>query len=409
MPLTDLDNAFPLVPEIDAPATEPPTGELELSIVMPCLNERETVGLCVQKAVAALSAGNIAGEVLVADNGSDDGSQELAAQAGARVIAVPARGYGRALQAGIQAARGRYILMGDADDSYDFGAAPQFLAALRAGHDLVQGCRLPAGGGVIQPGAMPWLHRYVGNPGLTQLARLMFGVPVHDIYCGLRAFRKSSFLELDVRSTGMEFATEMILKAALFGVKFQEIPITLWPDGRKSRRPHLRTFRDGWRTLRLFLVYSPRWLFWYPGLLMMGLGILGYLIALPGLQFGGVTFDAHTLLVASMFLLLGFQSACFAIVTTAYSVSHRYLPQSPPLQRFFQVFTLERGILLGLAAMLGGLTLVAGATIHWASVGFGRLDYAQTMRWVIPGVTALTLGASTIFCTFLCGIVGARD
>jgi glycosyltransferase involved in cell wall biosynthesis len=383
--------------------------ELELSIVIPCLNEHETVGTCVRKAVTAMRAAGIQGEVIVADNGSTDGSQSLARKEGARVVDVTARGYGSALMGGIAAAKGRYVIMGDADDSYDFGEAPKFVEKLRTGCDLVQGCRLPAGGGVVKPGAMPWLHRWVGNPGLTFLSQLMFHAPVHDIYCGMRAFTKDTYEQLALRSPGMEFATEMIIKASLFGANFEEVAITLWPDGRLSRRPHLRTFRDGWRTLRLFLVYSPRWLFLYPGLALILCGLLGYGVALPGLKLAGVAFDAHTLLVASMMLLLGFQSVFFAIVTTAYSISHHYIPKSVHAKRFFNLFTLERGMVAGGAGMLAGLGLIGFVAASWAAHGFGTLDYAHTMRLVVPGVTAMTLGASTIFCSFLCSIVGTRE
>ncbi len=395
-------------PDFHRTATAP-DDELELSIVIPCLNEHETIGTCVCKAVFAMQSAKIDGEVIVADNGSTDGSQAIARRSGARVVAVTERGYGSALQGGIQAAHGRYVLMGDADDSYDFCDAPKFVDKLRTGCDLVQGCRLPSGGGVVKPGAMPWLHRWIGNPGLTFLSQLMFAAPVHDIYCGMRAFTKSCYEQLELRSPGMEFATEMIIKASLFRADFQEVPITLWPDGRMSRRPHLRTFRDGWRTLRLFLVYSPKWLFLYPGLALILLALTGYGIALPGLRLAGVAFGAHTLLVASMLLLLGFQCICFAIVTTAYSISHRYLPESAHTKRFFKLFTLERGLLAGVANMVVGLGLIGFATAEWAFAGFGALDYAHTMRLVVPGVTALTLGASAIFCSFLCSVVGARE
>ena len=282
--------------------------DLEVSVVMPCLNEHETVGTCVRKAVRALAQAGIRGEVLVADNGSDDGSIEIAQSEGARVVPVPFKGYGNALMGGISAARGRYIVMGDADDSYDFLELPKFVAELRQGHDIVQGCRLPWGGGTIQPGAMPWSHRYVGNPLFSRMARVMFGAPIHDVYCGMRGFTRALFDRLELRCTGMEFATEMIVKASLFGERIREVPITLWPDGRRTRRPHLRTFRDGWRTLRFFLIFCPRWLFWYPGWLLMALGILGYGIALPGLTLRGVSFGAHTLMVASMAVQLGFQA-----------------------------------------------------------------------------------------------------
>jgi glycosyltransferase involved in cell wall biosynthesis len=380
--------------------------QVEVTVVIPCLNEHETVATCVRKAVNSMSAAGIRGEVVVADNGSSDGSIELATAAGARVVPVAARGYGNALMGGIAAARGHWIIMGDADDSYDFSEVPRFVARLAEGRDLVQGCRLPAGGGRITPGAMPWLHRWVGNPILTFLARKMFRVPIHDIYCGMRGFTKAMYQRLDLRCTGMEFATEMIIKANLFGQRISEVPITLWPDGRKLNRRHLRTFRDGWRTLRFFLLFSPRWLFWLPGWLLLFAGIVGYLLALPGLKILGVTFDAHTLLVASMLLLLGFQSMSFAVLSAAVAVNQKLRPLTPRVARFFQIFSLERGLMLGLGGILVGAALIAAAVVRWTAAGFGALDYPSTMRLVVPGTTAVTLGAGAILNSFLCSMLG---
>lgn len=383
--------------------------DVELSIVMPCLNEHETVGKCVRKAVAAIKSSAITAEIIVADNGSTDGSQEIAAREGARVVAVAARGYGSALIGGINAARGKFILMGDADDSYDFGEAPRFVELLRTGCDLVQGCRLPSGGGIVKPGAMPWLHRWIGNPGLTWLARTMFRVPFNDVYCGMRAFRKDFYERLSLRSPGMEFATEMIVKSALFGGMSRELPITLWPDGRVTRRPHLRTFRDGWRTLRLYLIYSPRWLFWYPGIMIMIWGLAGALLGLAGAQVGGVTFGSHTLLISSMMITAGFQAACFAIVTSAYSIAHGYRPPSARVARFLNIFTLERTLVGGFGAIALGVALIAATAIGWASAEFGPLDYAKTMRVVIPSVSLVLLGTTAVFCGFLNAVVGTRE
>jgi len=381
-------------------------GGIEVSVVMPCLNEHETVGICVQKSLDAFRVTGIAGEVIVADNGSTDGSRHIAESLGARVVAVPERGYGNALRAGIESARGQLVIMGDADDSYDFRDVARFVAELRQGYDLVQGCRLPSGGGTVRPGAMPWLHRWVGNPMLTLLARAMFKAPIHDIYCGMRGFRRTLIDRLDLRCAGMEFATEMIIKASLFQERIHEIPITLWPDGRRSRRPHLRTFRDGWRTLRFFLIFSPRWLFWYSGWLLMILGILGYALALPGVTIGGVTFDAHSLVVASMALQLGFQSAVFAVLTTTYAIKQGFRPSSRRIDRFFELFTLERGGCAGLAAIALGTAAIAAAWVAWYRTGFGPLDYPATMRVVVPGATLVTLGASVIFNSFLCSMLG---
>jgi SAM-dependent methyltransferase len=296
----------------------------------------------------------INGEVIVADNGSSDGSQELAADLGARVVSVPGKGYGNALMGGIAAAQGRYVIMGDADDSYDFTEVPRFLDRLRDGYDLVQGCRLPSGGGSIMPGAMPFLHRWWGNPMFSLLVRHWFNAPIHDVYCGLRGFSRELYERLGLQCTGMEFAVEMVIKSSLFQERIAEVPITLHPDGRKTRAPHLRTFRDGWRTLRFFLMFSPRWLFLVPGLILILLGTLGYALALPGVTFRGVTLDVHTLLFASLFLLMGYQSLHFSVLTKTFAITEGMLPPDPRLERFYQVATLERGLLLAAVAILGG-------------------------------------------------------
>jgi glycosyltransferase involved in cell wall biosynthesis len=390
------------------PRTEPlpATVPIEVSVVMPCLNEHETVGVCVEKALTALQAAGIEGEVIVADNGSTDGSIEIATALGARVVPVTAKGYGNALMGGIRAARGRYVIMGDADDSYDFRDVPKFVAKLRQGYDLVQGCRLPSGGGTVQPGAMPWLHRWLGNPMLSLLARRMFKTEIRDIYCGMRGFTRASFDRIDLQCTGMEFATEMVIKSSLFGERIAQIPITLSPDGRRTRRPHLRTFRDGWRTLRFFLIFSPRWLFWYTGLALLVLGMAGYALALPGHTFRGVTFDVHTLVVASVVLQFGLQCAMFAVLTTTYGIKQRFRPPSARTDRFFKVFTLERGLIVGLAAMAVGVAAIAWAAFAWYRVGFGPLDYASTMRFVVPGATLVTAGGSVVLNSFLCSMLG---
>jgi glycosyltransferase involved in cell wall biosynthesis len=346
--------------------------------------------------------------VIVADNGSTDGCQDIATRLGARLVAVRERGYGNALMGGIAAAHGKFIIMGDADDSYDFLEAPKFVAKLRAGFDLVQGCRLPAGGGVIVAGAMPFLHRVWGNPMFSFLARWWFRSPLHDIYCGMRAFRKDFYQSLDQRCTGMEFATEMIIKASLAGAKIAETPITLHPDGRKSHAPHLHTFRDGWRTIRLFLICSPRWLFLVPGILSILLGIIGYAIALPGFTIQGMTFDAHTLLFASLALLCGYQAVLFAIFTKTFAISERLLPEDPRMNRFFEIVNLERGLIFSAAALVVGLVLLLMAVNEWRSAGFGRLDYAHTMRLVIPGATITALAVQTVLSSFFVSILGMR-
>lgn len=379
---------------------------MEVSVVIPCLNEAETLATCIEKAFSALNGHQIDGEVIVADNGSTDGSQAIAKGLGARVINVEARGYGNALMQGITAAHGEFVIMGDADDSYDFLEIPGFVVKLRQGFDLVQGCRLPSGGGRIAPGAMPFLHRVWGNPMFSYLARRWFNAPLSDVYCGMRGFRKDFYVALDQRCTGMEFATEMIIKASLQRRRISEIPITLHPDGRKSHAPHLRTFRDGWRTIRLFLLYSPRWLFLMPGSLLLMLGALGYVIALPGLTFGGVTFDAHTLLFASLAILCGYQLIIFAISAKTFAISAGLLPNDPRMNRFFEYVYLERGLIISLLALLIGGFLLLTAVIKWQATGFGRLDYAQTMRLVIPGATLTALAIQTVFSSFFVSILG---
>ena len=381
---------------------------VELSVVMPCLNEADTLESCIRKAERALTEGGIQGEIVVADNGSTDGSPDIARSLGARVVPVEERGYGNALMGGIAASRGRYVIMGDADDSYDFLEIPRFVERLRAGAELVQGCRLPTGGGRILPGAMPPLHRWVGNPLFTAMARRMFGAPVHDAYCGLRGFTRELFDRLNLRCTGMEFATEMIVKASLQGTRIEEVPITLHPDGRVEHLPHLRTFRDGWRTVRFFLMYSPRWLFLIPGLLLLLLGAVGYGLALPGARVGGATLDAHTLLFASLALLLGYQTILFAIFTKTFAINEGLMPEDPRFDRFFEIVNLERGLLLGIAALGAGAVLLGIAVVRWWGVDFGPLDYAETMRLVIPGVTLAALGFQTVASGFFVSILGMK-
>jgi glycosyltransferase involved in cell wall biosynthesis len=372
---------------------------------MPCLNEADTLATCIRKAQHALREHNIAGEIVIADNGSTDGSQEIAVSLGARVVHVAEKGYGNALRGGIQASRGKYVLMGDADDSYDFLELPKFLEKLRAGHALVQGCRLPAGGGHVMPGAMPPSHRWLGNPMFSWLVRRMFRAPIHDVYCGLRGFTRELYDRLDLRSTGMEFATEMIIKSSLFNVDIAEVPTTLHPDGRKAHAPHLRTVRDGWRTLRFFLMYSPRWLFLTPGVCFFLLGLIGYALALPGITLAGATLDAHTLLIASLAMILGSQAVQFAVFAKTFAISEGLIPEDDRMRRIRRVVTLERGLALGFAATLIGGGLLVGAVNQWRAAGFGALDYATTMRLVIPGVTLAALGCQTMFSSFFLSIL----
>lgn len=380
----------------------------EVSVVMPCLNEADTLGTCIAKAQKVMQEHGIRGEIIVADNGSTDGSVAIATGLGVRVVPVPERGYGHALMGGISAARGRYVIMGDADDSYDFGEIPKFLAPLRQGFDLVQGCRLASGGGRIMPGAMPFWHRWFGNPLFSFIVRKFFWTSVHDVYCGLRGFTKELYARLDQRCTGMEFATEMLIKAGLVSARIAEVPITLYPDGRKTHPPHLRTFRDGWLTLRFMLLYRPRWLFWYPGIFLILLGFLGYGIALPGLTIGGVEYDAHTLLCSSLAVLLGYQSVLFAVLTKTFAVGEGLLPPDRRFNRLAQIITLERGLVLGLAVLAAGLALLIAAVNRWRIHSFGHLNYPQTMRWVIPGVTLTALGFQTVLASFYLSILRLR-
>jgi hypothetical protein len=298
------------------------------------------------------------------------------------------------------------VIMGDADNSYDFLDVPRFVEKLREGYVLVQGCRLPAGGGKIMPGAMPLLHRWWGNPMFSLMARAWFYAPIHDVYCGLRGFTKALYQRLDQRCTGMEFATEMIIKASLYNERIAEVPITLHPDGRTVHAPHLKTCRDGWRTLRFFLIYSPRWLFYLPGLLLVLLGLVGYALALPGVTIRGINLDAHTLLFASLAILCGYQSILFAIFSKTFAITEGLLPEDPRLTRFFQVVKLERGLLLAAITLLVGLVLLLAAVNKWRLVGFGPLDYSHTMRLVVPGATLTALGVQTILSSFFVSILG---
>jgi hypothetical protein len=380
----------------------------EVSVVIPCLDEADTVVTCVEKALRALDSAGIAGEVVVADNGSSDGSDRLAREAGARVVAVAERGYGSALMAGISEARGTYVVMGDADDSYDFLEVPRFVEKLREGHDLVQGCRLPGGGGRVLPGAMPFLHRWVGNPLFSLLGRLWFSAPVHDLYCGMRGFRRELPDQLQLRCTGMEYAVEMIVKATLAGARIAEAPITLHTDGRLAHAPHLNTFRDGWRTLRFLLLYSPRWLFLLPAAVLGLFGALGYAIALPGMRIGGIHFDVSTLLVSSLALICALQCGVFFLITRTFAAVEGLLPEDPRLDRFFEWATLEKGIAIGGTAVVVGLVLLGAAVNQWRLAEFGPLDYPSVLRWVIPGATLVALGVQGTFASFVVSLFGVR-
>jgi glycosyltransferase involved in cell wall biosynthesis len=380
------------------------TGEdIELSVVMPCLNERATVATCVKKALGAMEQHGIRGEVIVADNGSTDGSQQIAMESGARVVPIATRGYGSALRGGIAAARGRFVLMGDADDSYDFTQVHMFVNKLREGYDLVMGNRFRGG---ILPGAMPALHKYLGNPVLTAVARLFFKAPIGDIYCGLRAFRREAIEHLRLRTQGMEYANEMVVKATTFGLRITEIPTTLSPDGR-GRPPHLRTWRDGWRTLRFLLLYSPRWLFLYPGVALFAGGIFVGALLLPGpFIVGNVGFDVDTLLFAAMAVLIGFQSIVFAGFTKLFGISEGLLPEDPRLTWLFRYITLEVGLVVGVLLIFAGTGAWVLGLAYWRTHNFGPLDPEKTLRIVIPGLVCFTLGFQTILSSFFLSVLG---
>lgn len=386
----------------------PKVGEVEVSVVLPCLNESETVAICVQKALEGIAASGATGEVIVADNGSTDGSQELAIAAGARVAHAAERGYGSALLAGIAMSRGKYIIMGDADDSYDFREIPRFVEKLREGYELVQGCRLPSGGGIIMPGAMPFLHRWWGNPMFSAMARRWFHAPIHDVNCGLRGFSRAFHSRLRQRCTGMEFANEMVIKMSLAGARITEVPITLHVDGRTNHPPHLRTWRDGWRTLRFYLLLSPRWLFLWPGIALMAAGTAAFAAGFLNLSIGRAMFDVSTMLFGSLFLSLGFQLALFAVFTKVFAINEDLLPSDFRLVRAFRSINLERGLIVGLLSGGFGAIFLVRAVLDWRAVAYGPLDVSESLRLVIPGVLFVLLGAQTFFASFFLGILGMQ-
>jgi hypothetical protein len=380
-----------------------PKNDVEVSVVMPCLNEARTVGRCVDKAVAALQKMGVRGEVIVADNGSSDGSPAIATEHGAWVVHVEQRGYGSALQAGIAAARGRYVIMGDADDSYDFSDLYPFVERLRSGDELVMGNRFRGG---IRPGAMPWLHRYVGNPVLTGILNLFFRTPIRDAHCGLRAFRKDAYERLNLSASGMEFASEMVVRASLHGQRISEVPIVLHPDGR-DRPPHLRSFRDGWRHLRFLLLMCPRWLYLIPALLLLvlGLGVMAWLTPGPR-HIGGVGFDVHTLLLGSLCAILGSQVLWLWLHAQIYAWTSGLLPPDRLSPVLFQRFRLERWLATGVVLLAGGLCLNGWLLAEWCREGMGPLEVQSTLRFALWGFTAMILGAQTIFGSFFLGMIG---
>ena len=382
--------------------------DFEVTLVIPCLNEADTLETCIKKAQKAYLENGIQGEIVIADNGSTDESIDIAERNGTRVVRVPEKGYGNALMGGIEAARGRFVIMGDADDSYDFGEMPKFVHKLREGYDLVMGCRLARGGGKVMPNAMPFLHYWWGNPMFSWLARIWFKAPFNDVHCGLRGFTTEFYKSLNQRCTGMEFATEMTIKASLGNYKLTEIPITLHKDGRTSHPPHLKTFRDGWRHLRLYLVYTPRWLFLIPGIFLILLGILGYIVAVPQMQIGKVTFDVHTLLFSSLFILCGYQSIIFAVFTKVFAIMEGLLPEDPKIDKFFEIVNLEKGLIFSVLGLLVGIGFLLVAINEWRLAGFGNLDPSHTMRWVIPGATITALAVQTVFSSFFASVLGLK-
>jgi len=378
---------------------------LELTIVMPCLNEAETLASCIKKAQRWLGRNHVAGEIIIADNGSSDGSQTIATVMGARVVDIAEKGYGSALRGGIAAARGKYVIMADADDSYNFSNLTPFLEKLRAGYELVMGNRFAGG---IKPGAMPPLHKYLGNPVLTGIGRLLFRSPCGDFHCGLRGFSKAAVMKLDLRTSGMEFASEMVVKSTLNKLNIIEVPTTLSPDGR-SREPHLRSWRDGWRHLRFLLLYSPRWLFLYPGALLMLVGLATGLWLMPGPRtVGHITFDVHTLLYSAAAVVTGFQAVNFAVFTKIFGVTEGLLPPDPKLEKAFKYVTLESGLIVGLTLFISGLLLSIYALSDWGAHSFGSLDPTKILRLVIPAATSMMLGSEIVLSSFFLSVLGLK-
>jgi len=382
---------------------------VELTILMPCLNEAETIARCIEKAKRGIERAGVAGEILIADNGSTDGSQTIAEKLGARVVAVKEKGYGNALRGGIAAARGEWILMGDADDSYDFAEADRFVEKFKNGDELIMGCRLPSGGGTILPGAMPWKNRWIGNPVLTTIGRVFFKCPAHDFHSGLRGFTKKAFYKMELQTTGMEFASEMAIKGTLKNLKISEVPVTLHKDGR-SRPPHLKPWRDGWRHLRFMLIYSPRWLFLVPGLLLSGLGVVfSAALAVQDVNIGGIQFNVGTLMMACMSVVVGFQLVAFAFFTKVFAIAEGLLPEDPKLSRVFKTFTLERGIVAGLLILLAGLVMFARALWLWKQADFGLLPSTEeNLRRLIPAATLILLGIQSVFSSFFMSVLGLK-
>jgi glycosyltransferase involved in cell wall biosynthesis len=379
---------------------------IELTIVMPCLNEAETLKICIDKAMKYLNDNNISGEVVIGDNGSTDGSQDIARSCGARIVDIPRKGYGSALMGAIQAAKGKYVIMGDSDDSYDFSNLNAYLEKLRDGYDLVMGNRFKGG---IAKGAMPFLHYYLGNPVLSFIGKLFFGGGVNDFHCGLRGFRQDIVTVLNLQTTGMEFASEMVVKAQINKLKIIEVPTTLSVDGR-SRPPHLRTWRDGWRHLRFLLLYSPKWLFLIPGLTLMFIGLILFVLIQQGpVQLMNIHFDTNTLLYAGAFVVIGFQAVNFAVFTRIYAIQQGFLPKNSTLDKLYNFLTLEAGLIVGVLITIAGLGGSIYSLYLWDLQDFGQLNYSSILRVVIPSVFAIMMGLQTIFSSFFLSFLGLNQ
>lgn len=379
--------------------------EIELTILMPCLNEAETLEVCINKAKTFLKNSGVVGEVLIADNGSTDGSVEIAKKCGARVEHVPVKGYGAALIGGCKAAKGKYVIMGDADDSYDFLNLMPFVEKLREGYELVMGNRFR---GEIAKGAMPPLHRYLGNPVLSFIGRLFFPSEIGDFHCGLRGYEREAMLKLDLHTTGMEYASEMVVKATMYGLKMTEVPTTLSPDGR-SRAPHLRSFRDGWRHLKFLLLHSPNWLFLYPGMVFCVLGLIITAALMFGpVQIGGVVFDIHTMLYGSAMIMIGTNMIFFSLFTRIYAIRTNFIPTKESVATKLANVTTEKGAVAGVLLTLAGIAMTIAAFVIWKDTSFGNLNPQEMMRMTIPALTLMVVGIEMIFASFFIGILNIK-
>jgi glycosyltransferase involved in cell wall biosynthesis len=378
----------------------------ELTVVMPCLNEAETLAICIIKAQKYFKENSIEGEIIIADNGSTDGSQDIAKANGARVIHIPLKGYGSALKGGFENAIGKYIIMGDADDSYDFSDLYSYLEKLREGNDLVIGNRFKGG---IEKGAMPFLHRYIGNPVLSFIGRLFFNSKIGDFHCGLRGFTNEAYKKIQLNTTGMEFASEMIVKAHLLKLKIAEVPTKLYKDGR-TRKPHLKTWSDGWRHLRFLLLYSPKWLFLYPGIVSMLFGVFSSaILVITPVKINSVTFDVQTLLYSMSILLIGFQFVLFYGLTKVFAVTQKLLPKSDRFDTIFKYISLEKGLILGLIMVIIGGIYSIYAVSFWSDNHFGPLNFRQTSRIIIPSVFTIIIGIQIVLFSFFFSILGLKD